>query len=83
MVPARASDDALPNEISDLYFGIKRTDTEDPKLARELLVDALMGSVELMSEDLLSNGSDLSELETNAVLTIFLTIAEVVSEPEE
>jgi hypothetical protein len=52
-------------------------------LAQELLVDALINSLDLMVRDLLLSGdsSGLSEVEQDSILQLFIYLAEIVLPP--
>ena len=76
-VPYNAASTATPGVISDDYFGILRNDCS-PEFALELLVDALISTMERVSKDILSSGSELTEIELNHLLTLFLNIADIV-----
>jgi hypothetical protein len=83
LVPKKANIFASPAEISDEFFAIQRTDSTDPVLAQELLVDALINSLDLMVRDLLLSGdsSGLSEVEQDSILQLFIYLAEIVLPP--
>lgn len=83
LVPQKANIFASPAEISDEFFAIQRTESTDPVLAQELLVDALISSLDLMVKDLLLSGesSGLSEVEQNSILSLFILLAEIVLPP--
>jgi hypothetical protein len=83
LLPKKADENSSPAAISDDYFAIQRNETSDPELAQELLVDALITSLDLMIKDLLLSGvtNNLTEVELNSVLSCFFVVAEIVFTP--